>query len=45
MPMAFSNAGLLFGMLGTIIVGFFCTHCVHILVSGIYFVTHGIDVN
>lgn len=32
MPMAFYNAGLLFGMIGTIIVGFVCTHCVHILV-------------
>lgn len=33
MPAAFKNAGLLFGALGTIIVGLICTHCVHILVS------------
>lgn len=33
MPLAFSNAGLLFGALGTVIVGLLCTHCVHILVS------------
>lgn len=33
MPMAFKNAGLLFGALGTIIVGYICTHCVHVLVS------------
>ncbi|XP_055382276.1 proton-coupled amino acid transporter-like protein CG1139 [Condylostylus longicornis] len=33
MPMAFKNAGLLFGLLGTVIVGFLCTHCVHILVK------------
>jgi len=33
MPMAFSNAGLVFGMVGTLIVGFLCTHCVHILVK------------
>ncbi|XP_055313263.1 proton-coupled amino acid transporter-like protein pathetic [Sitodiplosis mosellana] len=32
MPMAFKNSGLLVGALGTIIVGFICTHCVHILV-------------
>lgn len=33
MPMAFKNAGILVGTLGTLIVGFICTHCVHILVS------------
>lgn len=33
MPMAFKNSGLLVGALGTIIVGFICTHCVQILVS------------
>jgi len=27
------NAGLAFGMAMTLIVGFLCTHCVHILVS------------
>uniref|UniRef100_T1GZE2 Amino acid transporter transmembrane domain-containing protein n=1 Tax=Megaselia scalaris TaxID=36166 RepID=T1GZE2_MEGSC len=32
MPMAFRNAGLLFGAIGTLVVGFLCTHCVHILV-------------
>lgn len=30
--MAFKNAGLLFGAIGTIVVGLLCTHCVHILV-------------
>ncbi|GAB0094803.1 proton-coupled amino acid transporter-like protein CG1139 [Sergentomyia squamirostris] len=33
MPMAFKNAGLLFGGIGTIVVGFLCTYCVHILVK------------
>lgn len=33
MPMAFKNAGLLFGAIGTLVVGIICTHCVHILVS------------
>ncbi|KAH8321792.1 hypothetical protein KR067_001720, partial [Drosophila pandora] len=33
MPMAFHNAGLVFGMVMTLIVGFLCTHCVHILVK------------
>ncbi|XP_063375142.1 proton-coupled amino acid transporter-like protein pathetic [Cydia amplana] len=32
MPNAFKNAGLAAGALGTIIVGFICTHCVYILV-------------
>ncbi|KAL4718353.1 hypothetical protein ACJJTC_000468, partial [Scirpophaga incertulas] len=31
MPAAFKNAGLAFGTLGTIIVGFICTHCVYVL--------------
>lgn len=33
MPMAFSNAGLLVGMVGTLLTGLLCTHCVHILVK------------
>jgi hypothetical protein len=33
MPMAFNNGGLIFGSVGTIIVGIICTHCVYILVS------------
>ncbi|XP_030381137.1 proton-coupled amino acid transporter-like protein pathetic [Scaptodrosophila lebanonensis] len=33
MPLAFRNAGLLFGMIMTLVVGFLCTHCVHILVK------------
>ncbi|KAK9508555.1 hypothetical protein O3M35_006089 [Rhynocoris fuscipes] len=32
MPMAFKNGGLIFGIFGTIIVGYICTHCVHMLV-------------
>lgn len=33
MPVAFKNAGLIFGAVGTIIIGLICTHCVHILVK------------
>lgn len=33
MPMAFKNAGLLCGGLGTILIGIICTHCVQIFVS------------
>lgn len=33
MPMAFYNAGLIFGVIGTLCVGFLCTYCVDILVS------------
>ncbi|KAJ2950822.1 hypothetical protein O0L34_g9093 [Tuta absoluta] len=33
MPAAFKNAGLAFGAIGTIIVGFICTHCVYVLVK------------
>ncbi|XP_053961907.1 proton-coupled amino acid transporter-like protein pathetic [Anastrepha ludens] len=33
MPMAFSNGGMLFSMIATLVVGFICTHCVHILVK------------
>lgn len=33
MPMAFSNAGLWFGLISTIIIGAICTYCVHILVK------------
>ncbi|KAG4076176.1 hypothetical protein HA402_014725 [Bradysia odoriphaga] len=33
MPMAFKNSGLLFGAIGTIVVGFLCTLCVHMLVK------------
>lgn len=36
MPMAFMNAGLLFGLVATATIGFVCTYCVHILVSYIY---------
>lgn len=32
MPMAFYNAGLAFGLIGTLVVGYLCTYCVHILV-------------
>ncbi|KAI5643630.1 transmembrane amino acid transporter protein domain-containing protein [Phthorimaea operculella] len=31
MPAAFKNAGLVFGAIGTIVVGFICTHCVYVL--------------
>lgn len=33
MPMAFKNGGLLVGAIGTFLVGFICTHCVHVLVK------------
>uniref|UniRef100_A0A1Y1LFP7 Amino acid transporter transmembrane domain-containing protein n=1 Tax=Photinus pyralis TaxID=7054 RepID=A0A1Y1LFP7_PHOPY len=33
MPVAFKNAGLLGGSIGTLFVGFLCTYCVHMLVS------------
>jgi len=32
MPHAIKNGGLLFGGIGTIIIGIICSHCVHILV-------------
>nr|CAD7393740.1 unnamed protein product [Timema cristinae] len=34
MPNAFMNAGLVVGAVGTVVVGFICFHCVHILVKG-----------
>lgn len=36
MPAAFKNAGLAVGSLGTIVLGFICTHCIYILVSIIF---------
>ncbi|XP_031629047.1 proton-coupled amino acid transporter-like protein pathetic [Contarinia nasturtii] len=36
MPLAFSNSGLWFGLISTIIVGSICTYCVHILVKCSY---------
>lgn len=33
MPDAFSNAGLVVGTIGTLFMGFVCTHCMHMLVS------------
>lgn len=33
MPQAFHNAGYMLGLFGTAIIGFFCTYCVHILVT------------
>lgn len=32
MPGAFKNGGLLFGIIGSVVVGLICTHCVHLLV-------------
>lgn len=32
MPMAFRNSGTLVGAVGTLVIGFICTYCVHILV-------------
>ncbi|KAK4886997.1 hypothetical protein RN001_003268 [Aquatica leii] len=33
MPAAFKNGGLLFGFIGTVIIGFLCTYCIHLLVK------------
>ncbi|XP_067626432.1 proton-coupled amino acid transporter-like protein CG1139 [Eurosta solidaginis] len=33
MPMAFYNGGLLFSMIATLIMGYICAHCIHILVK------------
>ncbi|XP_039287162.1 LOW QUALITY PROTEIN: proton-coupled amino acid transporter-like protein pathetic [Nilaparvata lugens] len=33
MPMAFKNAGLIFGLLGTFFIGYICTYCVHMFVK------------
>ncbi|XP_065341300.1 proton-coupled amino acid transporter-like protein pathetic [Cloeon dipterum] len=33
MPFAFSNAGLGLGIIGTLVIGLVCTHCVHIMVK------------
>ncbi|XP_012281262.1 proton-coupled amino acid transporter-like protein pathetic isoform X2 [Orussus abietinus] len=33
MPNAIKNGGLLFGAVGTLVIGFVCAHCVHILVK------------
>ncbi|GFG35003.1 hypothetical protein Cfor_01107 [Coptotermes formosanus] len=33
MPMAFKNSGIIFGSVGTVIVGIICTHCVYVLVK------------
>ncbi|XP_075228660.1 proton-coupled amino acid transporter-like protein pathetic isoform X2 [Lycorma delicatula] len=33
MPMAFKNAGLLFGLFGTFFIGYICTYCVHMFVK------------
>lgn len=32
-PLAFSNAGWGVGLIGTLFIGFLCTHCIHILVK------------
>lgn len=36
MPYAFSNAGYLIGIFGTLLIGFICTYTVHMLVSSAY---------
>ena len=32
MPLAFKHGGLIFGTIGTVLIGIMCTHCVHMLV-------------
>ncbi|XP_049812110.1 proton-coupled amino acid transporter-like protein CG1139 isoform X1 [Schistocerca nitens] len=36
MPMAFHNAGLIVGAVGTVIVGVICTYCLHVLIRTQY---------
>lgn len=36
MPNAFKNAGYVTGTIGTIIIGFICTYCIHQLVKAEY---------
>lgn len=36
MPEAFKHSGLLTGLFGTLIIGFICTHCMHLLVKCSY---------
>ncbi|VVC27247.1 Amino acid transporter, transmembrane domain [Cinara cedri] len=36
MPNAFLNSGLLVGTIGTILIGFLCTYCLHVLVRSQY---------
>lgn len=33
MPQAFFNAGYVSGMIFTVIIGFLCTYCLHVLVN------------
>lgn len=33
MPMAFKMSGLYVGLFGTMVIGFICTHCMHMLVG------------
>lgn len=43
MPAAFKNAGTVVGIVGTIILGYICTHCVYLLVN--YLDTYFIAIN
>uniref|UniRef100_A0A6P7FD20 Proton-coupled amino acid transporter-like protein CG1139 n=1 Tax=Diabrotica virgifera virgifera TaxID=50390 RepID=A0A6P7FD20_DIAVI len=36
MPMAFYHSGYLLGAVGTAIIGFLCTHCIHLLIRAEY---------
>ncbi|KAK4872818.1 hypothetical protein RN001_014847 [Aquatica leii] len=36
MPKAFSHAGYVLGTVGTLVIGFFCTYCIHLLVKAEY---------
>ncbi|XP_017887753.1 proton-coupled amino acid transporter-like protein pathetic [Ceratina calcarata] len=40
MPIAFKNAGLLLGVLATILVAFVCTHCAYILIKCAHILYH-----
>lgn len=36
MPNAFHHAGWMVGVIGTLIIGFICTYCIHILLGAHY---------
>lgn len=45
MPMAFMNAGIVFGLVATATIGFVCTYCVHILVNFFYIINDNVILN
>lgn len=45
MPLAFMNAGIVFGLIATATIGFICTYCVHILVNLLHIIYNNINLN